>query len=77
MPELVSPESGVGVPGPIDYERDHPPSPVALAEALYAVAQQQATFSTAARRHAVAQLDVQPWLRRHAEIFETLVTRSS
>lgn len=76
MPELVSPDAGIGVPGPLDYEQDHPPSPIALAEALYTVALQQAAFSTAARRHAVTHLDVQPWLRRHAEIFKELVARS-
>jgi glycosyltransferase involved in cell wall biosynthesis len=75
MPELVSPEAGVGVPGPIDYEQDHPPSPVALAEALYTVARQQAAFSAAARRHAVTHLDVQPWLLRHADIFKELVAK--
>ncbi|MEI6168070.1 MAG: glycosyltransferase family 4 protein [bacterium] len=77
MPELVTQDAGVGIPGPIDYEQDHPPSPAALAEALLTVARQQATFAAAARLHAMAHLDIQPWLCRHAEIFNNLATRAS
>jgi glycosyltransferase involved in cell wall biosynthesis len=74
VPELVCDAAGVGVPGPLDYEHDHPPAPDALAEALYTVAGRRTTFSAAARRHAVTRLDVQPWLRRHAGIFQQVLT---
>ena len=33
LPELVGDEAGVGVPAPLDWERDHPPAPAALAAA--------------------------------------------
>src|SRR5207253_246016 len=33
-PELVGDEAGVGVEAPLDWERDHPPAPDALAEAV-------------------------------------------
>ena len=73
VPELVGGAAGVGVPGPLDFERDHPPAPTALAAALYTVAQQRTAFAVAAREHAVAHLDVKPWLCRHAAIFDALL----
>ena len=73
VPELVGEAAGVGVPGPQDFEHDHPPAPAALATALYTVAQQRALFASAARQHAVARLDVKPWLSRHADIFRELL----
>jgi glycosyltransferase involved in cell wall biosynthesis len=75
VPELVGHDAGVGIPGPLDYEQDHPPAPSALAEALHEVVLRRAFFSAGARRHAVSHLDVQPWLRRHAEIFQCMLAR--
>ena len=34
VPELVGDEAGVGVPAPLDWERDQPPAPEELAEAV-------------------------------------------
>ena len=34
VPELVGDEAGVGVPAPLDWERDHPPAPEELAAAV-------------------------------------------
>lgn len=73
LPELVGDAAGIGLPAPCDYEQDHAPEPEALAEALQTVAAQWPAFSTAARRRALAALDVQPWLQRHAELFQRLV----
>ena len=37
-PELVGNEAGIGIDAPLDWERDHPPSPDDLAAAVLAVA---------------------------------------
>jgi len=74
VPELVGDQAGVGVPGSSDYEREHPPAPAALAAALATVAARRSEFSVGARRRAVEQFDLQPWLRRHGEIFNGLIS---
>jgi glycosyltransferase involved in cell wall biosynthesis len=76
-PELVGDSAGVGIPGPLDFINDHPPAPEALADALYNVAGHHAEFSVAARRRAVQLFDVKPWLKRHEEIFQYVLKRSS
>jgi len=72
VPELVAEEAGVGVPGPTDWERDHPPPVPALAEAVVNVAGALGQYSAAARNRAVARFDVAPWVRRHREVFDQL-----
>lgn len=72
VPELVGPEAGLGVPGPCDYERDHPPDAARLAEAVAAVAADLPSFACAARARAVACFDTRPWLARHRAVFEAL-----
>lgn len=72
MPELVGDEAGLGIPAPCDYERDHPPAPEALAEALARVAADKDGYSRRARERAVRLLDVQPWLDRHQTLFEQM-----
>lgn len=74
VPELVGEDAGIGIPGPIDFEKDHPPSPVRLADALFEIAHKHSLFGTAARQRAVAHLDVRPWITRHKTIFESLLT---
>lgn len=70
VPELVGRNSGIGVPGRLDWEREHPPDPKLMAEATLRVLENREKFSTAARARAVEKFDVAPWLRRHAEIFK-------
>jgi len=69
VPELVGNEAGRGVPGPLDWEQDHPPDPAALAEQVVLVMSDLSEYSRAARNRAVNHFDVQPWLKRHGEIF--------
>jgi glycosyltransferase involved in cell wall biosynthesis len=76
-PELVGDDAGVGIPGPLDFDRDHPPPPEALAAALLQVAKNHSAFSHEARHRAVRLFDVQPWLRRHEEIFNQVLKCSS
>jgi glycosyltransferase involved in cell wall biosynthesis len=72
VPELVGSEAGVGVPGALSWDREIPPDPQALAEAVLGVLRDRAPFVAAARRRAVEHFDLQPWLQRHREVFEAL-----
>lgn len=74
--ELVGDKAGIGIPGPLDWEMDHPPSPKDLAEAVLAVARRRDAFSGEARRRAVVYFDVRTWLDRHQQIFKKLLTEN-
>jgi len=76
LPELVGDEAGIGVPTPLDFERDQPPSAESLAVAVADVAADRSRFAEAARRRAVERFDLQPWLARHAAVFADLVSRA-
>jgi glycosyltransferase involved in cell wall biosynthesis len=73
VPELVGDKAGIGVPGPLDWEMDHPPAPKDLAEAVLAVAVRRSEFAGEARRRAVMHFDVRTWLDRHQQIFQKLL----
>jgi len=73
--ELVGDEAGIGVPHPDTWERDEPPAPEALAEAVERVLADLPRYSAAARARAVERFALDPWLDRHAELFETLAPR--
>jgi len=73
--ELVGDEAGIGVPHPDTWERDKPPAPEALAEAVGHVLADRAAYSAAARRRAVERFALGPWLDRHAELFVELARR--
>lgn len=77
VPELVGDKAGIGMPGPLDWEMDHPPAPNGLAEAVLAIAGRRDDFSAEARRRAVMHFDVQRWLDRHEQIFEKLLAKES
>jgi len=72
-PELVGP-AGVGVPSETSWERDVPPDPHALAEGVRTVLGQLGDYRAAARERARA-FDLEPWIERHRELFERLVSR--
>jgi glycosyltransferase involved in cell wall biosynthesis len=74
-PELVGPYAGVGIPAPLDWERDHPPAPDALAAAILEVSEQQPECSEAARQRAIDRFDLHRWVARHREVFEELTAR--
>jgi len=74
-PELVGNDAGVGVPHPESWERDEPPSPEALADAVHRVLADLDAFSAAARRRAVEHFSLEPWLDRHADLFAELAIR--
>jgi glycosyltransferase involved in cell wall biosynthesis len=72
--ELVGAEAGVGVPHPDGWERDEPPAPEALAGAVSRVLAALPSYAAAARRRAQERFALGPWLGRHAELFDELVT---
>lgn len=75
--ELVGDEAGIGVPHPETWERDEPPSPEALADAVRRVLAERELYAKAARRRAVERFALEPWLARHAELFEELISASA
>jgi glycosyltransferase involved in cell wall biosynthesis len=75
VPELVGDGAGIGVPHPESWERDEPPEPEALAEAIDRVLADLPAYAAAARARAVEHFALVPWLDRHAELFRELVGR--
>jgi glycosyltransferase involved in cell wall biosynthesis len=69
VPELVG-DAGIGIDAPLDWERNVPPDPAAMADAVMTVADRRRQFTDAARRRAVETLDIQHWIRRHRAVFE-------
>jgi glycosyltransferase involved in cell wall biosynthesis len=72
--ELVGEEAGIGVPHADGWDRDEPPDPDALAAAVRRVLAARERYAAAARARAVRRFALEPWLDRHAELFEALLT---
>ena len=75
VPEIVGGDAGIGVPHPDGFERDDPPSPEALADAVTRLLADLPAFAAAARRRAVQRFALEPWLDRHAELFARFAPR--
>lgn len=73
--ELVGDVGGIGVPHPVSWARDEPPSADAMADAVARVLDDLPRYSVAARARAVERFSLEPWLQRHAEIFERLAPK--
>jgi len=71
-PELVGP-AGIGVPAPLDWERDHPPGPEELAGAVLEAAERREELAAEARARAVERFDLTGWIERHRQLFTELV----
>jgi glycosyltransferase involved in cell wall biosynthesis len=71
--ELVGDDAGVGVPHPESWDRDQPPAPEALAEAVRTVLARRDGYAAAARLRAVQRFALEPWLERNAEVFDDLL----
>ena len=72
VPELVGREAGIGIESPLSFDRDYPPDPEALSDAIANILARRAQYARAARARAVAGFDIKPWLARHQLIFEQL-----
>jgi glycosyltransferase involved in cell wall biosynthesis len=70
VPELVGGDAGIGIEAPLDWDRDIPPEPGALADGVLVVADRRVQFADAARQRAVDVLDLRTWLARHRAVFE-------
>ena len=68
VPELVG-DAGVGVPEVENWDRDLPPDPQKLADAVRDVAARHESLSKRARQRAVDHLNVRGWLARHRVVF--------
>ncbi len=75
--ELVGDEAGIGVPHPDTWDRDDPPTPEALADAVERVLAELPRYSASARARAVERFALEPWLDRHAELFAELLGRDA
>jgi glycosyltransferase involved in cell wall biosynthesis len=73
--ELVGDDAGIGLPHPESWERVQPPEPEALAEALERVLADRGVYAVAARRRAVENYSLGPWLERHGHLFADLLGR--
>jgi glycosyltransferase involved in cell wall biosynthesis len=73
VPELVG-DAGIGLPARHDWERDHPPTPEQLRDAVLDAMGRRDELGAAARRRAVERFDLQPWLARHRELFAELTS---
>jgi glycosyltransferase involved in cell wall biosynthesis len=73
VPELVGDDAGIGVPHPDVFERDEPPEPEALADAVTRVLRERERYAVAARARAVDRFALEPWLDRHDALFAQLV----
>jgi glycosyltransferase involved in cell wall biosynthesis len=73
VPELVGDAGGVGIDAELSWERDIPPDPEALADAVCRVQRDLATFAAGARVRAVERFDVGYWIARHRRVLEGLV----
>jgi glycosyltransferase involved in cell wall biosynthesis len=75
VPELVGDDAGVGVAHADSWERDEPPAPEALAAAVDQVLTNLSGYAGRARARAVERYALEPWLERHAALFESLIAR--
>ena len=73
--ELVGDTGGVGVPHPESWEREEPPAPEALADAIDLVLADLAGYASRARARAVERFSLEPWLDRHSALFSELTSR--
>jgi glycosyltransferase involved in cell wall biosynthesis len=73
--ELVGDDAGIGVRHPESWDRDEPPDAEALADAVRRVLAQSERFAEAARLRAVERFALEPWLERHAQLFDELLSR--
>jgi glycosyltransferase involved in cell wall biosynthesis len=75
VPELVGDGAGIGIPAELSWDDELPPDPQAMAEAVLRVNERRAQYAEAARQRAVELFDLRPWLRRHHEVFEELLSK--
>jgi glycosyltransferase involved in cell wall biosynthesis len=73
VPELVGSSGGEGVYAPLDWEKEHPPNPVALADGVMKIISDYECYAGAARARATEYFDVEAWTERHMNVFENVL----
>lgn len=73
VPELVGTQAGIGIPTELNWEKDLPPAPEALSEAVLKIAANRAPYAKAARERAVEKFDISYWVKRYQETFEAFI----
>ena len=73
--ELVGDTAGIGVPHLATWEREVPPEPGAMAEAVDRMLGDLPRYSAAARARAVERFALADWLDRHAALFDRLLSQ--
>ena len=68
VPELVG-DAGIGIVTDTSFERDVPPTPEAMADAVAAVARDRATYAARARARVLSHLGLEAWMARHRAVF--------
>ncbi|MBE9508070.1 MAG: glycosyltransferase family 4 protein [Chloroflexi bacterium] len=76
VPELVGEEAGVGVLTDSNWEQFTSPAPETWAKAVLTVAEAHLRYAEAARRRAVERFDLQPWVKRHEQVFSELLEKA-
>jgi len=73
LPELVGNEGGVGIPSPLDWNKDHPPNINDMVDGVLQVISELPKYSIAARQRAVKLFDIEKWMKKHNEVFCSLL----
>ena len=74
VPELVGADAGVAVVAERRWDAPVVPDPAQLADAVVEALDRRAQLSQAARQRVIERFDLLPWLRRHQQVFEQLVS---
>ncbi|MBN2751172.1 MAG: glycosyltransferase family 4 protein [Rhodospirillaceae bacterium] len=77
VPELVGVEAGIGLEVPEDWEATHTPAAEAIGDGMLRIANNASAMGQVARQRAVAQFDIQNWIARHQQVFQTLLETKS
>jgi len=72
VPELVGEQAGIGIPAELNWEKDFPPDPNALSEAVLTISANREPYAQAARARAVEKFNIEYWVKRYCETFEAL-----
>ncbi len=73
IPELVGKDSGVGLKVSEDWEKIIVPKKQEIYEGILKIMDDQKSMSDNARDRAVELFDIEPWIKRHKEIFKFLI----
>lgn len=73
VPELVGNHAGIGIRALRDWERDHPPDPNLLSQAVSEIFDNYMVFRNEARARSVSNFGTQKWLAEHERIFRSVI----